>query len=51
MRIEGMLKEVSPVEASLDIKDVILSVLLLLKDHIDEHYTAKYPLIDIEPIS
>jgi len=25
-----------------------LSVILLLEDHSDEHYTAKYPLIDIE---
>ena len=25
-----------------------LSDILLLEDHSDEHYTAKYPLIDIE---
>jgi len=30
--------------ASLDIKDY-------LEDKNDEHYTANYPLIDIEPIS
>jgi len=28
-----------------------LSVILLLEDHSDEHYTARYPLIDIEPRS
>ena len=36
-------------EAPLDIKDVIY--ILLLQDINDEHYAAKYPLIDIEPIS
>ena len=25
-----------------------LSDILLLEDHSDEHYTAKYPLIDVE---
>ena len=28
-----------------------LSDILLLEDNNDEHHTAKYPLIDMEPIS